>query len=134
MKKRAGIGAVGLVVLLLVLRLFGVGDVIDLPAWTDVKGIDIPLIGDTDAIDCRLDQVGDSTMVEITIVDGDETTYPDYVHVWNNGHLVDSADIERLADDLLIVPSTPGATEQFYSVSVEPVREGRVFCESITLN
>lgn len=134
MKKRVGIAAAFLVAVTLVLQLFGVGDVIDLPAWADVKGIDIPLIGDTDAIDCRLEQIDDTTMVEIMIVDGDETTYPDYVHVWNNGQLVDADAIERRADDLLIVPSTPGATEQFYSVSIEPVREGRVFCESVTLN
>lgn len=132
--KRAGVAVGVFAGVMAVLALLGVGDVIDLPAWTDVKGVDIPLIGDTDAIDCRLSQVDDTTMVTIRVVDGDETTYPDYTHVWNNGQLVDQADIDRIAVDEWVVPSTPGAVEQFYSISIEPVREGRVFCESIVLD
>ncbi|MDW3179969.1 MAG: hypothetical protein R8J94_21445 [Acidimicrobiia bacterium] len=118
---------------MVILGLAGTGDVINLPAWTDIKGVDIPLIGDTDAIDCRLRRVDDTTMVRINVVDGDETTYASYVHVWNNGNLVDPEQIERIADDEFIVPSTPGAVEQFYSISIEPLREGRVFCESINI-
>lgn len=131
-KKRIAIAGV-FASLLAILALFGTGDVIDLPAWTNIKGVDIPLLGDTDAIDCRLEQVKGTTMVHISIVDGDASTYPSYTNVWNNGRLVATDDIDRLADDELIVPSTAGATEQFYSISIEPVREGRVYCESITL-
>ena len=115
------------------MSLLGAGDIIDLPAWANVKGVDIPLIGDTDAIDCRLEQIDGTTMVEIRIVDGDESTYPNYEHVWNNGNLVNPDDIDRISNDELIVPSTEGAVEQFYSISIEPIREGRVFCESVTL-
>lgn len=133
MRKRLAVAAGALTALFVILGLLGTGDVIDLPAWTDVKGVDIPLIGDTDAIDCRLRRVDDTTMVQIKVVDGDETTYASYVHVWNNGNLVDPEQIERIADDEFIVPSTPGAVEQFYSISIEPLREGRVFCESINI-
>lgn len=126
-----GVGIAGLVLLLLVT--LGPDDVIDLPAWTDVKGIDVPFIGDTDAIDCRLSQVEGTTMVQIRVVDGDESTYPDYVHVWNNGNLVPEDEIDRVTVDEWIVSSTPGTDEQFYAISIEPVREGRVFCESIIL-
>lgn len=133
MRKRVAIVAGVLASLVLTLSLLGAGDVIDLPAWANIKGVDVPLIGDTDAIDCRLEQVDTTTMVQISIVDGDESTYPSYTNVWNNGNLVDPADIDRIANDELIVPSTEGVAEQFYSISIEPVREGRVFCESITL-
>lgn len=134
MRKWVAIGIGGVVALLVVLRLLGIGDVIDLPAWANVKGIDIPLLGDTDAIDCRLDRVDGTTLVQIKVVDGDESTYPDYVHVWNNGYLVDPDQIDRVSDREFIVPSTAGAVEQFYSISIEPVREGRVYCESIDID
>lgn len=134
MKKWIAIGAGGLVALLVVLSLLGAGDVIDLPAWANVKGVDIPLVGDTDAIDCKLDRVDDTTLVQIKVVDGDKTTYPDYVHVWNNGNLVDPDQIDRVSDSEFIVPSIEGVVEQFYSISIEPVREGRVYCESIDID
>ena len=133
MKRNLAVAGAAFAALLVVLALLGVGDVIDLPAWANIKGVDVPLIGDTDAIDCRLQQVDGTTEVMITIVDGDKATYPSYVNVWNNGNLVDPERIERLADNQLIVPSTEGVDEQFYSISIEPVREGRVYCESITL-
>lgn len=133
MKKRLAIAAGAFAALFVVLGLLGVGDVIDLPAWTDVKGVDIPLIGDTDAIDCRLKQIDDTRNVSISVVDGDKSTYASYVHVWNNGHLIEPELIERVADDAFIVPSTAGVDEQFYSISIEPLRESRVYCESITL-
>ncbi len=133
MKKRAAIAAGCVAALLVVLGLLGTGDVIDLPAWANIKGVDVPLIGDTDAIDCKLDQIGDTTMVQIKVVDGDETTYPSYVHVWNNGNLIDPDLIDRVADDEFIVPSTEGEVEQFYSISIEPIRDGRVFCESVNI-
>ncbi len=134
MKKNVAIGVGCLVALMVVLGLLGVGDVIDLPAWANVKGVDIPLVGDTDAIDCKLARVDDTTMVQITVVDGDTSTYPDYVHVWNNGNLVEPDQIDRVSNNEFIVPSTEGAVEQFYSISIEPVREGRVFCESIDID
>jgi len=133
MQKKLLIGAGAFVSLLVVLSLLGTGDVIDLPAWANVKGVDIPLIGDTDAIDCKLDQIDDTRTVSISVVDGDESTYPSYVHVWNNGNLVDPDLVERVADDAFVVPSTDGVDEQFYSISIEPVRDGRVFCESVVL-
>ncbi len=107
---------------------------IDLPGWANIRGVDVPLIGDTDMIDCRLDQVDGTNRVEITVVDGDASSYDDYQHVWNNGNLVDPESIDRLADDRFVVPSTAGADEQFYSISIEPEREGRVYCESIVLD
>lgn len=122
------------VVLLGVLR---AGDIIDLPAWANVPGVDLPIIGDKDAIDCRLsiaDADATPIRIKIDIVDGDKATHADYAYVWNNGNLVDDTVYERLADDELIVPvQDTEATEQFFSVSIEPVREGRVFCESITI-
>jgi len=133
MKKKLGLAAASIVGVFVALGLLGAGDVIDLPAWANVPGVDLPLVGDTDAIDCRLAQVDGSRNVEIRIVDGDDSTYPDYEHVWNNGNLVDPTMIDRQAPDFLIVPSTEGTDEQFYSISIEPVREGRVFCESLIL-
>ena len=133
MRKRIVIVGGLLASALVILSLLGAGDVIDLPAWANVKGVDVPLVGDTDAIDCKLEQVDDTTMVHISIVDGDQSTYDSYTNVWNNGNLIDPTEIDRIANDELIVPSTEGASEQFYSISIEPVREGRVYCESITL-
>lgn len=123
----------GIAVIILGTGSFFVGDIIDLPAWANVRGVDIPIVGDTDAIDCRLSQVDGTTNVEIRIVDGDESTYDQYVFVWNNGNVRDASEFERVANDRIIAPSTPGAAEQFYSISIEPVEEDRVFCESIIL-
>lgn len=111
----------------------GVDDVIDLPGWANVRGVDVPLIGDTDAIDCRLRQVVGTRDVEITLVDGDEDTYPLYVHVWNNGGIVDPELVSRPRADVIITPSTEGTDMQYYSVSINPVEEERVFCESLLL-
>ena len=133
MNKRLLIGAAAFVSLLVVLSLLGTDDIIDLPAWADVKGVDIPLIGDTDAIDCRLEQIDDTRSVWISVVDGDDSTYASYVHVWNNGNLIEPGLVERVADDAFIVPSTDGVDEQFYSISIEPIRDGRVYCESVVL-
>ena len=133
MKKTVGIIAACVASFFVVLGLLGAGDVIDLPEWANVPGVDLPVVGDTDQIDCKLAQIDGTRDVEITIVDGDKTTYPDYLHVWNNGNLVDAAQVDRRADDVLVVPSTNGTDEQFYSISIEPVRDGRVFCESVTL-
>ena len=110
-----------------------VGGEIDLPAWANVRGVDIPLLGDTDAIDCRLRQLDDSDRVEITIVDGDESTYDQYQWVFNNGDFVDAADLERLSSDTIISSSREGFEEQFYAVALVPDPEGRVFCGSIIL-
>ncbi len=133
MKKTVGIIAACVASFFVVLGLLGAGDIIDLPEWANVPGVDLPVVGDTDQIDCKLAQIDGTRDVEITIVDGDKTTYPDYLHVWNNGNLVDAAQVDRRADDVLVVPSTNGTDEQFYSISIEPVRDGRVFCESVTL-
>jgi len=131
--RTAVIGVVGVFVLLVGLAVAGTGDIIDLPAWANIDGVDVPLVGDTDAIDCRLRQIDGSTRVEITIVDGDESTYDQYVHVWNNGGIVDPSEIERPALDTIISSSREGFEEQFYSISIVPVEEGRVFCESLIL-
>lgn len=128
-----GTAAAALAALVALSALSG-GDVIDLPAWANIRGVDVPLIGDTDAIDCRLEQVAGTTMVEIRIVDGDESTYDRYIHVWNNGNLVPDDGINRVDSATIISTSTEGADEQFYSISIEPVREGRVFCESVVLD
>lgn len=119
--------------------LFGIallagGDIIDLPAWANLPGVDVPVIGDTDAIDCRLAQIGSTDRVQITLVDGDESTYAQYVHVWNAGQIVDPSEIVRVSDSVIESSSTEGIVEQFYSVSIEPLEEARVFCESIVLN
>lgn len=119
--------------------LFGIavlagGDIIDLPSWANLPGVDIPIVGDTDAIDCRLTQIDDTDRVQITIVDGDAETYAEYVHVWNAGQIVDPSEITRVSNDVIESSSTPGIEEQFYSISIEPVEEGRVFCESIVLD
>lgn len=133
MKKKVGIAGAAIAGFFVVLGLLGAGDIIDLPEWANVPGVDLPVVGDTDQIDCRLAQIDGTRDVEITIVDGDRETYPDYVHVWNNGNLVEATEIDRQADDFLVVPSTAGTDEQFYSISIEPVREGRIYCESVIL-
>ena len=134
MKKLIAFGAGGIAALLLAVALLAGGDVIDLPAWANIPGVDVPLVGDTDAIDCRLEQIGDTDRVRITIVDGDTSTHAQYVNVWNAGNLVDASEIVRVSDSVIESSSTEGIDEQFYSVSIEPIREGRVFCESIVLN
>lgn len=115
----------------------GAGDIIDLPGWANVPGVDVPLIGDKDAIDCRLSIADDTStpvVVRINIVDGNTETHVDYQYVWNNGNLVDNTMFERLAADELLVPVQDDTNaEQFFSVSIVPEREGRVFCESIFL-
>ena len=133
MKKKLLIAAGAFASLLAVLSLLGTGDEIDLPAWANVKGVDIPLVGDTDAIDCKLKQIDDTRTVSISVVDGDESTYASHVHVWNNGNLIDPDLVERVAEDAFVVPSTDGVDEQFYSISIEPSRDVRIFCESVVL-
>jgi hypothetical protein len=133
MKKKLLIAAGAFASLLVVLSLLGAGDVIDLPAWANVKGVDIPLVGDTDTIDCKLEQIDDTPSVSISVVDGDKSTYASYVHVWNNGNLVDPDLVERVTENAFVVPSTDGVDEQFYSISIEPSRDVRVFCESVVL-
>ncbi len=134
MRKKLAAGVGGLIAALFAIALLAGGDIIDLPAWANLPGVDVPLIGDTDAIDCRLAQIGDTDRVMITIVDGDSDTYAQYVNVWNAGELVDPSEIVRVSDSVIESSSTEGIVEQFYSISIEPVREGRVFCESIILN
>ncbi len=133
MKKKLAFGASGVVAALLILAALAGGDIIDLPAWANLPGVDVPVVGDTDAIDCRLAQIGDTDRVQITIVDGDEDTYAQYTHVWNAGNLVDPSNLVRVSDSVIESTSTEGLAEQFYSISIEPVRDGRVFCESIVL-
>lgn len=133
MKKRIAAAVGGIVALLIVVGLLAGGDVIDLPGWANLPGVDVPLVGDTDQIDCRLAQIGDTDRVQITIVDGDEETHSDYIHVWNAGELVDESELTRVSDSIIESSSTEGIEEQFYSISIEPIREGRVFCESIIL-
>ncbi len=132
-RRRLLIGFASAVAVLAGLSVLGVDDVIDLPEWANVSGVDIPLLGDTDIIDCRLDQVDGTRRVEISIVDGDESTYSRYVHVWNNGNIVDPDLVDRPSDDRLISASKPGTDEQWYSISDEPVEEARVFCEMLVL-
>lgn len=134
MRKKLAAGVGGLIAALFAIALLAGGDIIDLPAWANLPGVDVPLIGDTDAIDCRLAQIGGTDRVMITIVDGDSDTYAQYVNVWNAGELVDPSEIVRVSDSVIESSSTEGIVEQFYSISIEPVREGRVFCESIILN
>ncbi len=134
MKKIVALGAGGIAGILLVVALLAGGDIIDLPAWANIPGVDVPIVGDTDAVDCRLEQIGDTDRVRITIVDGDTDTHGQYVNVWNAGELVDASELVRVSDSVIESSSTEGIEEQFYSVSIEPVREGRVFCESIVLN
>jgi len=131
------VGAAGLVAALGLVSVLGAGDIIDLPAWANVPGVDLPLIGDKDAIDCRLSVADDTTdpvRIQIDIVDGNEDSYTDYQYVWNNGNLVDNTMYERPSVDQLIVPIQDDKPEQFFSVSIEPIREGRVYCESIVVN
>lgn len=130
-RKRLFIGIPAtLVVILGTAGLLGTGDVIDLPEWLNIKGVDVPLVGDTDNIDCKLESVAGVDRIEIKIVDGDKSTYTSYVNVWRNGNLVDPDDVERLADNLLSAPGEKGV-EQFYAISILPDRDARVFCESI---
>ena len=130
MTRRRWLAAGGALALLLAVLLADGTDVIDLPEWANVEGIDVPLIGDTDQIDCRLRAVDGADLVEVRIVDGDESTYADYVHVWRNGNLLDAADVERVDTDLFRVPGEKGV-EQFYAISTIPDRADRLFCESI---
>ena len=112
-------------------------DVIDLPEWANVPGVDLPVIGDTDQIDCRLsiaDENADPVLIQIDVVDGDADTYSDYQYIWNNGNLVDSTGFERIADDRFVVPVGSDRPEQFFSISIEPERENRVWCESIVVD
>ncbi len=112
-------------------------DLIDLPAWANIPGVDLPVIGDKDAIDCRLsiaDASADPVRVQIDITDGRSETYGDYQFVWNNGNLVDSTGFDRPSDSRFIVPAISDRPEQFFSISIEPEREGRVFCESILIS
>lgn len=133
-KKRLLVGVGGVVAALAVVSGLTGADLIDLPAWANVPGVDLPIVGDKDAIDCRLsiaDADADPIRIQIDIVDGNSDSYGDYQYVWNNGNLVDSTEYERPADDQLIVPIHDDKPEQFFSVSIDPIREGRVYCESI---
>ena len=133
MKKKLAAALGGVLLILFGIAALAGGDIIDLPAWANLPGVDVPIVGDTDAIDCRLSQIGETDRVRITIVDGNEDTYADYVHVWNAGRIVDPSEITRVSDDVIESSSTEGIVEQFYSISIEPIEEGRVFCESIIL-
>ena len=124
----AGIAAVAL---LGGLSVAGADDVIDLPAWANIDGVDVPLIGDLDQIDCRLEQVAGTTDVQITIVDGDESTYADFIYVFNNGEIHDLDDIARVSPDVIISPSREYFGTQYYSIADEPLEESRVFCSMI---
>jgi hypothetical protein len=129
--KRAAKWAGGVFVLIVAIFLiFDIDDVIDLPSWMNVGGVDIPIVGDTDILDCRLSETDDGR-VQIRIVDGDENTYPDFQFAWRNGNLIDSSLVEKPSDDLFIVPTETG--EQFYAISTEPERDARNFCESIVI-
>lgn len=110
----------------------GAGDVIEVPGWANVKGVDIPIVGNTELMDCKLSQVDGLPLTEIRLVDGDETTYPDFVHVWHNGDLVDPVLIDRPEVSRFVVPGEKGG-EQFYAISIIPERDDRRFCGSITL-
>ena len=112
------------------------GEEIDLPEWANIPGVDLPVIGDTDRIDCRLsfaDRDAEPILIQIDVVDGNADTYADYQYVWNNGNLVDSTGFERPSDDQFIVPVRDDQEDQFFSISIEPEREERVWCESINI-
>ena len=127
------IGLVAVVAVLVGASAAGVGDVIDLPEWANVQGVDVPLIGDTDNLNCRLSQVEGTTDVEIRIMDGDESTYDDFQYVFNNGELRDAEELTRVSSDVIISPSRPNAVTQFYAIATEPLPEARLFCSSIDL-
>lgn len=118
------------VVIVAIFVIFDVDDVIDVPSWMNVGGVDIPIVGDTDILDCRLSRTDDG-QVQIRIVDGDKDTYPDFQYAWRNGILIDSSLVEKPSDDTFIVPTEPG--EQFYAISIEPESDTRNFCESIVI-
>ncbi len=122
-----------IVVALMVLIASGPRDVIDLPAWANIRGVDVPLVGDTDQLVCKLEQVDGTDRVEITLHDGDVETHGQYTHVWNNGMPIVEGEIERLDEDRLRVPSTPGTNDQYYSVSMTPNRDDRLYCSLIVL-
>ena len=103
---------------------------IDLPAWTNIDGIDVPFVGDTDVLDCKLSNPSGVT-VQLELVDGDSALYPDFEHVWWNGNLVEPADVSTIGVGLFEVQAEPG--EQFFAVSTLPDREDRTFCESIVI-
>jgi len=129
--KRAAKWAAGLfVAIVAIFLIFDIDDVVDVPGWMNVGGVDIPIVGDTDVLDCRLSETDDGR-VQIRLVDGDEETYGDFQFVWNNDDLVDSSLVEKPTDDTFVVPAAPG--EQFYAISIEPVRDARTFCESIVI-
>lgn len=133
-KKRVLLGGGVIVAGLVLVGALSGGDIIDLPAWANVPGVDLPIVGDKDAIDCRLSIVegsADPLQIQIDIVDGNEESYMDYQYVWNNGNLVDDTVYTRTSADQLLVPVQDNKSEQFFSVSIDPVREGRVYCESI---
>lgn len=124
-------GLAGLLALIIAIQVADGTDVIDLPAWANIKGVDVPLIGNTDRLGCKLSSVEGADLVEVRIVDGDKDTYPDFGYVFRNGELVEEADVERVDVETFLVPGIKGE-EQFYSISRVPEREGRVYCASIT--
>lgn len=122
----------GVLALVIAIQLADGTDVIDLPAWANIRGVDVPLIGNTDRLGCKLSGLDGADLVQIRIVDGDETTYADFEYVFRNGDLVDAGDVVRVDVETFVVPGVRGE-EQFYSISQVPDRIGRVFCASITL-
>jgi len=115
------------------LSIVGVDDVIDLPAWAQIPGVDVPLIGDTDQLGCELHQVEGTTDVRITLSDGDESTYDEYIYVFNNGEFRQPEEITRLSPDTLISPSREYFGDQWFSIATEPLRESRVYCSNINV-
>ncbi|NNC78589.1 MAG: hypothetical protein HKN94_00435 [Acidimicrobiales bacterium] len=129
--KRAAKWAAGLfVAIVTIFLIFDIDDVIDLPSWMNVGGVDIPIVGDTDKLDCRLTETEDGR-VQIRIVDGDRETYGDFQYAWRNGYLIDSSQVEKPADDTFLVPT--GVGEQYYAISIEPDEDARNYCESIVI-
>lgn len=122
---------VGLVALLVGLAAAGVDDVIDLPAWANIDGVDVPLIGDNDRIGCRIQQVDGTGDIEISIFDGDESTYDQYVFVFTHGGILANDQIERRAPDTFITPAIDDVENQFFFISTEPVTQGRLWCGSL---
>lgn len=132
--RAAVVGIAAAIALVVGLSVAGVGDFIDLPAWANVSGVDVPLIGDTDVLVCRLEQVEGTTRVQISLEDGDEDTYSEFVHVWNNGVLLEGDDFEQIRPGLFVASSTDGTDEQFYALSPEPLPDTRHFCSSLILD
>jgi hypothetical protein len=120
----------GLAAAVVAVALIGVGSdgEIDLPGWTDIPGIDVPFIGDSDVLDCRLSNP-EGVLVQMELVDGDESTYGDFQHVWWNGNLIDDEAVTRVDVGVFQISAEVG--EQFFALSTLPDPDDRTFCESI---